>query len=118
MGNGLDKLIYIYSVDTSSFYNDKEQRINQKILEMKQYKSNLYELIKPLSKFKNESNKILKENNSRSEDNEIKLNELEKDLYTFADKYSIFNKQINEYLFFDEDSNLYKINYRPSRPHR
>ncbi|MGG1664513.1 RNA dependent RNA polymerase [Brevibacillus sp. NRS-1366] len=110
MSNGSDKLVYIYSVDTSSFYNDKEYELDQKLIILRQYKSNLNEIISPLIKFKNESNKILKSKECTTEKGAAKLNKLEDDLTKFYSRYSILQDKIDEYLFYDEETNLYKVN--------
>jgi hypothetical protein len=110
LSNGLDKLIYLYSVDTSSFYNDKEYEIDKQIILHKQYKSNLLELLRPLNTFRTESNKILK----KDEENNEKLHKLEDKLINFVKKYSIFIDKINEYMYFDKINNTYEINNKSS----
>lgn len=108
MGNGQDKLIYIYSLDTSCFYNDIEHEIDQKLMRVKQFKSNLFELIKPLNKFKTESNKLLKLETTN--DTHEKLTKKENELIAFVKRNKIFKPQIDEYLRFEYENNQYRIN--------
>jgi hypothetical protein len=108
LSNGLDKLIYIYSVDTSSFYNDIEHALDKELITTKQYKANLAEITKPLNKFKVESNKLLKQNNSQ--ENIGKLSGLEDGLIEFIKRNEPFKEQINEYLIYDDINSQYQIN--------
>lgn len=110
MNSKLDKLVYIYSVDTSSFYNDKEYDIDQKLITLKQFKLNLKEIINPLNKFMIESNKLLKDEEINKEEKEENLHKLEENLIDFIKQFYIFKNQIDNYLIFDEKENLYKVN--------
>lgn len=108
MSESLEKLVYIYSVDTSSFYNDKEYELDQKLMTLKKFKSILSEIIKPLNKFKVEYNKLITK--CGSEEIEAKLNNLEEELIKFYNQFYVFKNEINDYLIFDEEKNQYKIN--------
>lgn len=44
MTNSLEKLVYIYSVDTSFFYNDSEHKIHKKLLKSYRYRDHLKSL--------------------------------------------------------------------------
>jgi hypothetical protein len=106
--NNMDKFIYIYSVDTSSFYNDIEWELNQKLLEFKKYRSNLNEIIKPLNKIKIELNKIMK--GGQSDSVEEGLGKIEKKFSKIIESYLMFETEINEYILFDDKSGLFKEN--------
>lgn len=108
MSNGSDKLIYIYSVDTSSFYNEKETEIDRKLIISKQYKSNLNDLTKPLNKFKNGLNKLMTD----EEVNREEIIKLEDELIKYYKKNMMFKEQIDDYLFFDEQTRQYKVNQK------
>ncbi|MED1863249.1 hypothetical protein P4V41_07255 [Fictibacillus nanhaiensis] len=104
----LDNLIYIYSVDTSSFYTDKEYKIDQQLIKTKQYKAILKEILKPLKKFKDESNKLLEKQDESDVETELKNIEIE--LLQFINKNKIFYNQIDEYIIYNEDENKYQTN--------
>lgn len=105
LSSSLDKLVYIYSLDTSSFYNEEECEIDKKLIKLKQYKSLLMEIIKPLNSFRLKTNKLLK---AAGKDDDIR--QLEDNLIIFYNKFLIFKDQINDYLQFNEKNNTYIIN--------
>lgn len=57
MTKGLDKQVYIYSVDTSSFYNDEENKIHKKLLKAYRIKK---VIITKLKKCENKNSNLLK----------------------------------------------------------
>lgn len=114
MKNNLDKLIYIYSVDTSSFYNKEECQLDKKLMEFKSYKANLSDVIKPLNKFKSESNRLLRDNDVDKDEKYAKLKKLEDELIKYFIIFKVFKSQINDYIVFDEESEQYKTNNKSS----
>ncbi len=106
----MDKLIYIYSVDTSSFYNDVEYEIDQRLINFKQLKSSLNKtIIQPLNNFKNEVNKLL---NIHSDENKLKLEEIKSKWNEFTSKNEEF--KLDDYIIYDKKENRYKINIKSS----
>lgn len=111
MENKLDNLIYIYSVDTSSFYNKKENELNKKLIQFKYFKSQLAEIVKPLNKFKLESNKILNDEKLTEIEKNKKLESIENEIIKFINDYMVvFKDVIDEYLLYDDENNGYIIN--------
>ncbi|WP_306373101.1 RNA dependent RNA polymerase [Bacillus subtilis] len=59
----LTKSVFVYSLDSSAFYNDKEEKLNQDLLQLRLYKKFLQKLAK----------KVVKLNNSNGADNQLEL---------------------------------------------
>lgn len=59
----LTKSVFVYSLDSSAFYNDKEEKLNQELLQLRLYKKFLQKLTK----------KVVKLNNSNGTDNQLEL---------------------------------------------
>jgi hypothetical protein len=59
MVKGLDKQVYIYSVDTSAFYTDEENKIHLQLLKLYRIKKSLIEKIKKLNEHQQERKKKL-----------------------------------------------------------
>lgn len=59
----LTKSVFVYSLDSSAFYNDKEEKLNQELLQLRLYKKFLQKLAK----------KVVKLNNSNGADNQLEL---------------------------------------------
>ncbi|KON87356.1 hypothetical protein AF332_11315 [Sporosarcina globispora] len=68
----LNRQIYIYSVDTSCFYNEKEQKIHNKLLKYYKYRNYLKKMKKDYPKYKKKIN--------------TKINLLKDELYSLFDK--------------------------------
>ena len=102
--NKLDKMVYIYSVDTSSFYNEKEHELDKKLTQFKHYKNTLSEITRILNRFRLECNRLIKKEDECAEE------ELEKEFILLIKKYNVFQNEINEYLVFDEEKRQYVIN--------
>ncbi|MBD8004550.1 hypothetical protein [Bacillus norwichensis] len=109
MSTGLDKQIYIYSVDTSSFYNKKESKLNEQLLECRGYKSQLEEIVRPLKQFRTEINSLIKKDDDYNRYYQ-KVNKLEKKLNKYNEKFEVFRDLINDYLIFNEKSYQFNIN--------
>lgn len=110
LNSKLDKLVYIYSVDTSSFYNDIEHALDQQLIMVKQFKSNIKELTTPLNKFMIQSNKLFESEELDKEEKDKRLHKLEEDLIDFVKRFYIFFNQIDDYLIYDKEKNIYKVN--------
>lgn len=98
----LDNLVYIYSVDTSSFYNDEENNLNKKLTEFRNYKSLQNEILKPINNFILNANKILKSGKKEMDD-------LEKELLKYINE-NTFKNELTNYILFDKKNNKYVIN--------
>nr|WGE06773.1 hypothetical protein P5658_15725 [Bacillus subtilis] len=59
----LTKSVFVYSLDSSAFYNDKEEKLNQALLQLRLYKKFLQKLAK----------KVVKLNASNGADNQLEL---------------------------------------------
>ncbi|OTQ87537.1 hypothetical protein BG30_04835 [Bacillus subtilis subsp. subtilis] len=59
----LTKSVFVYSLDSSAFYNDKEEKLNQALLQLRLYKKFLQKLAK----------KVVKLNDSNGADNQLEL---------------------------------------------
>ncbi|MGG0774318.1 hypothetical protein ABE060_03390 [Bacillus rugosus] len=59
----LTKSVFVYSLDSSAFYNDKEEKLNQDLLQLRLYKKFLQKLAK----------KVVKLNDSNGADNQLEL---------------------------------------------
>lgn len=98
----LDNLVYIYSVDTSSFYNDEENKLNKKLTEFRNYKLNLNEILRPITKFVLNANKLLKSGCTET-------TQLEDELLSYIDG-NTFENELVDYLLLDKKNNKYIIN--------
>jgi hypothetical protein len=106
MTNGLDKLIYIYSVDTSFFYFDEEYKIHKKLLKSYRYRDYLKTLDSSYSKHKKYiSNRIvnLKRKLYRSFSNNYGSRTLRKDSLKDTNIISIFDSVLTRTIGLQEN---------------
>ncbi|WML44066.1 hypothetical protein [Neobacillus sp. PS3-40] len=108
-GEQLQNQIYIFSVDTAAFYNNLEVSLDKQLMEYKQYKANLAEVIRLLNEIKLTSNKLL-QMDTEFESYESEINKLEKKIINLHEKYILFKPSIDEYLIFDKKSHTYIVN--------
>jgi hypothetical protein len=75
MVKGLDKQVYIYSVDTSAFYTDEENKIHLQLLKLYIIKKSLTEKIKKLNEHQQERKQKLTKAKKQSNEriNKLKL---------------------------------------------
>jgi hypothetical protein len=108
MSNNLDNLIYIFSVDTSAFYNDVESNLDKRLLKNKVHKSKISSLIKPLSKLMEKHNKLigLDEHNEKHPYLLLEVEKLKNNIH----RMTKFKEKMDSYLLLDEETKLYKVN--------
>lgn len=84
MGKGLDKQVYIYSVDTSAFYTDEENKIHTKLLKLYLIKKTLTDKIK---KINNDQERVIKLTKARKQAIE-RINKLKLELVMLLNKHN------------------------------
>jgi RNA dependent RNA polymerase len=80
---GLDKQVYIYSVDTSAFYTDEENKIHMKLLKLYRIKKTLTDKIKKLNEGSERKQKLTKAKKQSTE----RINKLKSELITLLNKH-------------------------------
>ncbi|WP_280144561.1 MULTISPECIES: hypothetical protein [Bacillus amyloliquefaciens group] len=83
----LTKSVFVYSLDSSAFYNDKEEKLNQDLLQLRLYKKFLQKLAKKVAKM-NDSNvsDIHLDLTGKLFEEERSFKELEQSLITYIKK--------------------------------
>jgi hypothetical protein len=84
LAKGLDKQVYIYSVDTSAFYNDEENKIHIKLLKLYLIKKSLTNKIKNLKEQEERKIKLTKAKKQSTE----RINKLKSDLISLLNKHN------------------------------
>lgn len=83
----LTKSVFVYSLDSSAFYNDKEEKLNQDLLQLRLYKKFLQKLAKKVAKL-NDTNvsEIHLDLTGKLFEEERSFKELEQSLITYIKK--------------------------------
>jgi hypothetical protein len=103
----LEKQVYIYSVDTSSFYNENEQKIHKKLLKSYRYRDHLKKLDGNVSKHKKYiserisslKNKLILNINKNSD-----IRHLRKDSLKKSNVISLFDSVLTRVLKIEQNS--------------
>jgi hypothetical protein len=103
----LEKQVYIYSVDTSSFYNENEQKIHKKLLKSYRYRDHLKKLDGNVSKHKKYiserinslKNKLILNINKNSD-----IRNLRKDSLKKSNVISLFDSVLTRVLKIEQNS--------------
>jgi hypothetical protein len=83
MTKGLDKQVYIYSVDTSAFYTDEENKIHAKMLKLYRIKKNLTDKIIKITDNQERKNLLSKAKKKSTE----RINKLKSELITHLNEH-------------------------------
>jgi hypothetical protein len=88
LAKGLDKQVYIYSVDTSAFYNDEENKIHIKLLKLYLIKKTISSKLKKLTENSERKTKLTKAKKQATE----RINKLKSELITLLNNHNSVRK--------------------------